>query len=174
MARDIEEFLRRAAERRKQQQQQKAGGGSPPVRDVIESADVEVVQPIEVVRPAKPRKTLQKKPLQPIPRDMRDESVAEHVRSHIDSSDIAEHAEHLGERIQTADDRIAARLKRRFDHDVSKLDDLPSVQDDAVAKVSKAQASEMAKDLVQMFISPHSVRQAILVSEILKRPDFDR
>lgn len=175
MARDIEEFLRRAAERRKQQQQKKAGGGAPPpkpVREIIETAEVEVVQPVEVVRPAKPVKPKKRKRLVPQPKDLRNESVADHVRSHIDSSDIAEHAEHLGDRIQTADDRIAARLKRKFDHDVSKLDDLPTVQDDEVAKVTEQETSMIADGLVQMFRSPKSVRQAILISEILKRPEF--
>ena len=174
MARDIEEFLRRAAERRKQQQQKKAGGAPPPqpVREIIETAEVEVVQPVEVVRPAKPVKPRKRKQLAPKPRDLRNESVAEHVRSHIDSSDIAEHAEHLGDRIQTADDRIAARLKRKFDHDVSKIDDLPTVQDDKVATVTEQETSMIANDLIQMFRSPQSVRQAILISEILKRPKF--
>lgn len=180
MARDIEEFLRKAAERRKQQQQQKQRGPAPSerVREIIEQ-DIEVVQPVEVVKPAprkrKPvRKQLQQK-LQPQPpRDMRNESVADHVRSHIDSTSIASHAEHLGERIQDADDRIAARLQRKFDQDVSKLDDLPTVQDDDVATVTKAEVSGVAKDLVQMLRDPRTIRQAIMVSEILRRPDFDK
>ena len=88
MARDIEEFLRRAAERRKQQQQKKGGAApSKPVREIIETADVEVVQPVDIVRPAKPVK--RKQLVSPKQRNMREESVAEHVRSHIDSSDIA-------------------------------------------------------------------------------------
>ena len=180
MARDIEEFLRKAAERRKQQQQNKQRGPAPSqrVREIVEQ-EVEVVQPIEFVKPKKQtRKTLvkQKKQLRHQERkkpDLRQESVAEHVRSHIDSSDIADHAEHLGERIQNADDRINSRLKRKFDHDVSKLDDMPTVQDDMVATVTQAEVSQVAKDLLKMLQSPQTIRQAILMSEILNRPKFD-
>jgi len=182
MARDIEEFLRKAAERRKQQQQNRQRGPAPSerVREIIEQ-DIEVVQPVEVVKPApKKRQLVQKQPqkrkqlVQPKPkRELRHESVADHVRSHIDSSSIADHAEHLGERIQDADDRIAARLHRKFDHDVSKLDDLPTVQDDVVATVTKDKVSGVAKDLIEMLRNPNTIRQAIMVSELLKRPDFD-
>lgn len=172
MARDIEEFLRRAAERRKQKQNQQRGGAtSQRVRDVVESAEVEVVQPS---RPVKPKRRLPSQVVsKPKKRDLRNESVAEHVRSHIDSTDIAEHADHLGEGIQQADDRIAARLKRKFEHDVSKIDDLPTVQDDEVATVTKRESSQIALDIIEMFRTPKSVRQAILISEILKRPDFE-
>ena len=182
MARDIEEFLRKAAERRKQQQQNRQRGPAPSdrVREIIEQ-DVEVVQPVEIVKPAQRKKQLvrnkpqqRKQLVQPKPqRDLSHESVSDHVRSHIDSSSISEHAEHLGERIQDADDRIAARLHRKFDHDVSKLDDLPSVQDDVVATVTKEEISGVAKDLLHMLRNPKTIRQAIMVSEILKRPDFD-
>ncbi|MEM9409845.1 MAG: hypothetical protein AAGA30_01955 [Planctomycetota bacterium] len=170
MARDIEEFLRKAAERRRQQQQKQRGPTpSERVRELVETGEIEVVQPIEVVEPVPVQKTRVAKPI----RDLREQSISEHVRSHIDTSDISEHASHLGERIQNADDRIAARLNRKFDHDVSKLDDLPTVQDDQVAGVTKDSVSPIASDLVEMLRTPKNIRQAILVSEILKRPELD-
>ena len=172
MARDIEEFLKRAAERRKQQQQKR---GSPPPKKpkrVIESAEIEIVEPIQVVEPARTRKFSNRKPVQP-QRGLREQSVAEHVRQHIDTRDVSEHAEHLGEDIQLADDRISERIHRKFDHDVGQLDEKPSVQDDVVPIVEQVQASQLAKDLVGMLSNPQSARQAILISEILSRPNFD-
>ena len=171
MARDIEEFLRRAAERRQKQQgkqsapQQKQRG----VREIIEQRRVEIVEPevVEVV----PAKSIQRAPLNQ--RDAPRETLSEHVSSHIDSTDIAYHAEHLGDRIQNIDEKVAARIKRRFNHDVGQLDDKPTVQDDVVATVTKDEVSQVASDLMEMLRSPKSVRQAILVSEILKRPNFD-
>ena len=101
MARDIEEFLRRAAERRKQQLKQKQRGGGaaqsqppspppqqPPRRLVIEDDQV------EIVKPKKPRPSL------------REESVEEHVRRHIDSSDVASHAAQIGQHAASLADKI--------------------------------------------------------------------
>ena len=172
MARDIEDFLRRAAERRKQQ----GGGGQqpqrqqqrpapqrqppprqqPPRRLVIEEAQVyeqaDVVEPI----PQKPRSV-----------------ISDHVRQYVDSTDIAEHAEHLGERLSQTDERLEARLKRKFGRDISRLDDRPSVQDPDAEIVVGKEVSNVARDLLALFQSPQTMRQAILVSEIMKRPDFD-
>ncbi len=168
MARDIEEFLRRAAERRKQQQQrQRTPPPSQRVRQMVEQADVEVVAgDVEVVAPKRKRR-------QPAKPNLRDESVQDHVKRHIDTSDITEHAIHLGERIQHADERLTSRLKRKFDHDVSKLDDRPTVQDDVVASVKQEEISRFAQDLVDMLRSPRSIRQAVLIGEIFNRPNFD-
>lgn len=178
MARNIEEFLKRAAERRKQQQQNRPPPPAQPqkARRVVEPAEVEIVDPIQVVKPAKsrskPRKSLsQKRPN--LKRDMRDQSVSEHVRQHIDTRDVSEHADHLGERIQDVDDQVSERIHRKFDHDVGQLDDMPTVQDDEVATVTDTQYSRLANDLLKMLSNPESVRQAILVSEILSRPNFD-
>lgn len=176
MARDIEEFLRRAAERRKQQQQQQQR--QPParprkVRQVIEPADIEIVDPIQVVPPARqqPARNIQTKTTKR--RNLRDQSVSDHVRQHIDTSDVSEHAEHLGQRIQRADDVIARRIHQKFDHDVGRLDDMPTVQDDAAPTVEEDEISQLAADLLKMLTRPESVCQAILISEILSRPNFD-
>ena len=102
-------------------------------------------------------------------KNLREQSVSEHVQQYIDTSDVSEHAEHLGERIQNADDVISERIHRKFDHDVGQLEDRPTVQDDEVASVESRQASQLAQDLLRMLSKPDSVRQAILISEILSR-----
>ena len=191
MARNIEEFLRRAAERRKQQQQNQPPAQQPPrARRVIEAAEVEIVDPVEVVRPVKPkppRTATNKKPCKPLQQQkeirerkarreekaVRDQSISDHVRQHIDTRDVSDHADHLGERIQNVDDVVQARIHRKFDHDVGQLDDRPTVQDDVVASVESDDVSRLAADLLGMLSNPESVRQAILVSEILSRPNFD-
>ncbi|MCH2180810.1 MAG: hypothetical protein MK108_02275 [Mariniblastus sp.] len=156
MARDIEEFLRRAAERRKQQLQgQKQAPAQRPAQRLPE-----VISEVEIVEPA---------PSQP----MREQGIAESVRSHINTSDIAEHAEHLGERIQNVDERVADRLGQKFDREVTRLGDSEMVTDQAHPQAGLAQASPAAEDLIQMLSSPQTLRQAILVSEILRRPHFD-
>lgn len=172
MARDIEEFLRRAAERRKKQLKQKQGGEAgqqpqqqrqppvqrptraqqPPRRLVISEDQVEVVRD---------RKT-----------DLRDESVTQHVARHLDSSSITEHASHLAENLEQADERLEERLHEKFDHDLGSLQDRK--RQEHVAPIVTVQAiSPMANDLIDMLKSPKSVRQAIIIAEVLKRPNFD-
>ena len=156
MAKDIEEFLRRAAERRNQQSQKRGQNASQrqPASQYPEIVqDVEVVQNVEVVQ----RQSL------------RQRGVSENVRSHINTSEIAYHAEHLGEGIQNTDDRAADRIEEKFDGY-----DSPRKERRAPTVSAQLKPSTISQDLVQMLSSPENVRQAILVSEILKRPDFDQ
>ncbi len=163
MARDIEEFLRRAAERRNQQRQQQQ---KPPIRtplqqqpasrDIVETNEVEIVRQQEY--------------------NLRQEDVGAHVRHHISShaEELSAKASHLGERIQSVDDRVAERIQSKFDHEVGQLEDKPSVQDNWEAQTDRTPVSAVAQDLLQMLRTPKSIRQAILISEILNRPQFDR
>ena len=172
MARDIEEFLRRAAERR---QQQKAQGQQPrPAQPPFEEIEVEIVEP-QVIQPPRRRKDIVKpvvKKRQSISPNIRTESVAAHVQKHIDTSKIAQHAERLGDGIAGAHDRIDSAVHRRLDHDVGRIDNLPTVTDDPRPGVVGAKASPIAAELVRMLSTPHSIRQAILIREILDRPDW--
>ena len=181
MARDIEEFLRRAAERR---QQQKGGGQKPPPRpqpprqqpqqrqpprrqQPVEPEIIEVVPAREVRQKPQSRLKPRKKP------NLRKESVAEHVKSHIDTSRIADHAEHLGERITKVHEKVESRIQKRLDHDITVIDDTPSVTDKPPVEIFGARSTASADGLREMLQDPKSIGQAILLAEILKRPDFD-
>ena len=161
MARDIEDFLRRAAERRQQQLKQKQAGGqaSPPPR-----ATPPPVQP----RP-KPRTLVSREDIDVV--DMRDQSVAEHVKSHIDTSDIASHAERLARDISQVDEKVEARLHQKFDHGLGKLESRKAIEAPPEATVDEVSATALG--LVEIIRSPKTLRQAILLSEILRRPQFD-
>ena len=45
----------------------------------------------------------------------RGDSVADHVRQHISTADIAEHATNLGEEVAGRDDKVAARIHQKFE-----------------------------------------------------------
>lgn len=184
MARDIEEFLRKAAERRRQQQAEKQGGaskkkpaGSQPARRAQPPArrtqPVEIVETVELVddeiiqaQPVKPRS--------PATSNSRRRSVQSDVQSHIDTSKIARHADELGRlKAQMTDD--VDEVKQKFDRGAKKFestraDSRESRRDDAIVGAS---VSPVASDLIQMLRDPTSIRQAVLVSEILRRPNFD-
>jgi hypothetical protein len=185
MARDIEEFLRRAAERRKQNQ---GGGGAvppkappvarppqaPPKKRLAEEASLPTEDPYarkkqQAARPQAPPR----KPAPPAPRPQRKrESIEEHVRRAIVVSDVTENASHLAEDISQADERLEARLEK-FDHSMGSLEGTGTVTDDETAKVEGPDKSQLAVDLIGLLRAPKTIRQSILISEILKRPDFD-
>jgi hypothetical protein len=162
MARDIEEFLRRAAERRKQAQQ---GGGQkrPPAQRQPAPLPRQTISERDLVKPGS------NFPAAKIP-SIGEESVAEHVQRHLDVSDIVEHVDHLAEEIEQADERMDAHLDQVFDHDVGKLGSKKSATDELVANVS---SNPIANDLLRMLQNPKTVRQSIMIAEILKRPDFE-
>lgn len=172
MPRDIEEFLKMAAKRRQQQKKQggrpatPAAGGAqqratpPPPRQTARPAtDDEIVIIGGSVAPAP---------------DPYNQSVAEHVRSHIDTSDLVQHARELGGEVALADDKLDARLHDTFDHKVGSLktDLSRSIQSTTTTTTAKVVAP-IANDLLEMLSNPESIRQAILISEVLKRPNFD-
>ncbi len=165
MARDIEEFLRKAAERRKQQQNQ--GGGAPAPTN-------QQSRPPAPPRPQPPR---------PQPRQEfiptneieviapRGESIQDHVRRHINTNDITQHARQLGEEVALADDKIDAHIHQKFDQG---LGTLASGRDPYAQDSNNTMNRDLGQhDLLDLLREPKTLRQAILVSEILKRPNFD-
>lgn len=168
MARDIEEFLRRAAERRKQAQQGSGGQKRPPQQRPPAQRPVtppprQTISERDIVVPARVAFPEQQ------PHSIGQESIEEHVRRHIDVSDIVEHVDHLAENIEQADERMDAHLDEVFDHDVGKLGSGKGATDE----LNRSTASNKATtDLLRMLQDPASVRQSIVIAEILKRPDF--
>jgi hypothetical protein len=148
---ELEKMLREAA-------QQQGAQGSPrrrprPDREIIHAVDAEIVEAEPVY-----------------------ESVAERVAEDINTSDLArhasrlsDHASHLGADVGQADDRLEDRLHETFDHDLGRIHD-DSVTDDAGAK-RPGRVSSTAGEIAEMFRTPKSICQAVLLSEILNRPD---
>lgn len=144
MARDIEEFLRKAAERRNKagNQPPPQAAGKPPappppprtlVSEVVDVDEIEVVGGDRI------------------------------ANRHIDTSRIAQHAAQLGGEVSLADDKIEARLHEKFDHDVGRL---------KKKSQTGAKQSTGGSELLRLLQTPKTIRQAIIVAEILKRPEF--
>ena len=107
-------------------------------------------------------------------------SVSTHVEQHIDTGRLQAHASHLGEEVGYADDKLESRLHERFDHSVGRLGssatDSLGLQEseespyDAVALLVDQSVPDAAK--ITLLLRSHvGVRQAIILSEILRRPD---
>ena len=186
MARDIEEFLRRAAERRQQQKNQPGQPAPPaagsqstptarqpvarPTSTPLEVVEVEVVESRLAARPKLASQFSAPAAGQP---DLRSESVSAHVHRHLDTNRISAQSQALGNRIASVHDEIDRNVHSHLDHDICKVDEKLSSSIEAQAKVAKPATSQFADDLVKMLVQPRSIRQAILISEILNRPNFD-
>ena len=179
MPRDIEEFLKMAAKRRQQQKQQ--GGGPRAQRPA--SPPPQQQPPAQTPKPARPQ--TRRPPVQPAnedeiivlgtsttksPIDPYRQSVSEHVKSHIDTSALGEHASHLGEEVGLADDKLEARLHSTFDHSVASLESSGKVRQ---VGGSDDDLNAVAIELVAMLRNPNSIRHAIILNEVLTRPNFD-
>ena len=194
MARDIEEFLRRAAQRRQQNQAQPAPKPPPasdpprstpsqPRRRLADEADdrrsPEALDPYRELprsREAGGSEATPPPKAPPVARQEnshgnRRETIAEYVSEAIGLSDVIESSARLGEEVSLADERLEARLEK-FDHKIGDLEGMSSIQDDHV-EIKGPDKSHLAVSLLELFKQPQTIRQSILISEILKRPNFD-
>ena len=179
MAKDIEEFLRRAAERRRQKQ-----GGQQPTQSTPPRQQSEPPKRTPLREQARRQPTRPQPPVDAIiiddevevvkPRpDMRRQSVQDHVASHINTSDIESHATSLGKKISSVSGQVDARVHRNLDHDLTKLDDRPTVTDDPPPAMVGLPDGSLVKEILEGLKSPRAAGRSILVAEILKRPEWD-
>jgi hypothetical protein len=146
MADDLEAFLRQAARRR-------AAKKRPRIEildeSVTEAEIVEPEKPTRLVQPNRPSSTTENKP----------------------PSQFDTRAAELGKTVGLADDLLEARLHETFDHQLGDLGKRPSIAAAASPPASSQDAeSELAK-LIQILREPDSIRQAIVLREIIDRPE---
>lgn len=92
--------------------------------------------------------------------------VGQHVAQHLGGTQaLAAHAQSLGANVATADERMVAHLQQKFTHQVGALQ-----QQDTITQI-RAVRSPVAQALVDLLKQPGGVRQAVLASEILRRPE---
>lgn len=167
MAGDIEEFLRRAAQRRAQQQQ---GPQKPQARP-----------PQPQARPPQPQrpKPVPPRPIQAEiideskPQVLRGSSVAAHVKEHIRSGVFDENLSHLGEEVDQSDDRMEAHLHEVFEHELGSFGmQTARAADSSLDDDSPGQKRKPVKpkNYLAILSNPASIRDAIILSEILARP----
>jgi len=167
---EVEEFLRRVAQMRAQAEAQaraqrpKPQPAPPPPRPAAPPPPARLV-------PARQEMV----PLEPVEVEIVDaelaeigDSVGRHVTQHLrGTEEIAEHTRHLGEEVDQADDKLESHLHQVFDHQLGKLKKTAST---TAAAPYDSPASDMS-ELLQMLRSPKSVRDAIVMAEVLRRPD---
>ena len=189
---EVEEFLRRAAARRAAaQQQQRPAAPAPPQQQRPPAAPPAWSQPPRPAPPP-PAPTLQpRRPatladvviLQPVEtveaqvvdaeladqQDRLGRYVAQDLRG---TEEIAERTRHLGEEVDLADDKLEAHLHQVFDHSVGQLKKQAT---DSVPKPPEGPRDQIpaltSAGIAQMMRSPEAIRNAIILGEILHRPE---
>jgi hypothetical protein len=169
VADEIGEFLRRVSERRTQQAPPAQPHNVPPRAGEMPSA-----------RPARPRPSeqpaevilLEADPLEP------DGGVAEHVRQHLGAAKFGHRQPELGKEVAAADQKLESHLHQVFDHQIGRLSMIPG-EAAKVTSVAPASPTEQlgpllasaAASVADMFANPTTARQAIVIHEILSRPE---
>ena len=97
------------------------------------------------------------------PIELRGENVEQHVARHLNTKEYDERADHLGEKVALADDRLEARLEQTFEHRLGTL----SHSEDEVQEVGPTVADEVR----ELLSKPQGMRQLIVANEILRRPE---
>lgn len=102
-------------------------------------------------------------------------SVAAHVRQHLDNREFSERASHLSD-VDQQGQQMQSHLHQVFDHQVGHLKEqsATSSQDVNAAPTMAISAdvrSNSANSLVAMLSNPEGIRDAIVLNEILRRPD---
>ncbi len=164
MAGDIEEFLRRAAQRRAQQQNQPQ---QPPARKPAPRPqsrpqparlhDVEIIEDAEIIDADV----------------LSGGSVAEHVQEHIRGGVFDERLSRLGEDVDASDDRMEEHLHEYFEHDLGQLGAKTARASDSILdddSPGQQRKPEKPVDYLALLQNPQSIRQAIILNEILARP----
>lgn len=139
MAGNIEDFLRRAI-------QQKLGK---------RLEEVEILPAGEVQQPPAAKV-----------HELAQQGVAQHVTDHLDTTEYADRASHLGEEVGEADERLEEHLNDAFDH---KLGTLKHADLDPSSEEKSSESS--LQGLQQLLRSKSALRNAIILREIIDRPD---
>jgi hypothetical protein len=154
---EIEQFLKRAAGQRGERARREP---APP--------------PKTVQRP--PAKAAGRKPLGPATTERRDfDSVTSSVEKHMADRGFTQRAEHLADAIVRADQQMEEHLQKAFSRRVGTLGD-PARQSltpvtDAEPSPEAPRTSATAATLSAMLANPQSLKNAIILNEILTRPE---
>jgi len=104
--------------------------------------------------------------------------VSREVEEHLDSGKFRQRASQLGAEVGQADEQMSQRLQGVFDHKVSRLTDMPGESSAPSAAIEAKQPEDSVRELLPaaaaglpvLLSSADSIRQAIIVNEILTRP----
>jgi hypothetical protein len=99
-------------------------------------------------------------------RQPRRESVQAHVSQHINTAEVTQHLSELGLEVSHADEKMTAHVQEKFQHQ------LGAFHSSQQPTETRRQRNDAAAEIAKLLRSPQGIRQVIVASEILRRPDF--
>jgi len=172
LADEIADFLKRALQRERPPAPARPAAGPPPVLRPLS-------EPLQPFRPPPLR------PAPPLEAELvggapKRESIADHVRESFGQRAFGQvGSQGLGKEVASADSKVQSRLRGVFDHQLGQLASeagetsrpAAAVQPSAPAdRIGDAPATSAA-GLAAMLTNPRTLRQAVLMGEILHRPE---
>jgi hypothetical protein len=153
VAAEIEKFMRQAAERRR-----------PPKGEGRVPAEKPKTAPAAATVGAAVQAAKETEPVRPVGGQLRT-----HVEQYLDEKEFQRRESELGKTIASADEKIDAHLHETFDHRVSRLETATGEGTlvGAIAEVSGI----VTTDWLQVLTNPDSLRNAIILNEVLRRPE---
>ena len=104
-------------------------------------------------------------------------TVAAHVQQHLRPGEVGRNAASLGNSLAQADERMESHLQSTFDHRVGQLGGVQARVEQGTDAAYWSGATQtgppVLERLHELLDSPQDIRAAFLLSEILRRPDFD-
>lgn len=163
VADEIDEFLRRAAQRRGASAPRPASaspsGPSPTPTIAAPSAKPIQAEPVVTAKPVGGQ-------------------VGEHVQKYLDEQEFTRRAGRLGEEVAQTDREVDQHLHQIFDHSLSQLAFVPGEAANATTGSEPAETAEtspealvLADNLLTIFGDPGSIRQAMVLNEVIHRPE---
>jgi hypothetical protein len=174
MKNEVEEFLRRVAQMRAQAEAQAKGQQQQRVQ---KSPPKPIPQPPRQQQPAQaPSPRTIAAPLRQA--EVVDAELAENsdrVSRLVDADlrgtqQISEHTRRLGAEVDASDEKLEAHLHQVFDHKLGQLKS--SSTETALVETEKSAPELSLVQIMRMLRSPGSIRDAIVMAEVLKRPEF--
>ena len=129
-------------------------------------------QPARQARPArpvaKPRPVEQPVEAEVVGHQPLGKRLSEHVGEYLDTDEFQKRSSELGEKTAQTDVRVKKRLHKKFDHEVSRFDTALEAEEPGEPIEIPALA---AAGLPALLSDADNLRQAIILSEILQRPE---
>lgn len=173
---EVGDFLRRAAQQRAAAQGQQAEKSRPAPPGAQPAAPTPARRPLLVDRPAPSRpvdtRTVEVEAVEVEAVDdvHAGRSVAAHVQQHLGGRSVVQRGPQ-GEEVEHAVQVLQSHLQETFDHEIGHLAtrSVPDAPPDVARKIDLTLPT--ADQLRTMLNSPQGIGQAILLSEILRRPE---
>jgi hypothetical protein len=175
---EIEEFLKRAAAMRARQQGvAPATPAAPPVQAPVAPPLASPLNPLARSVPLPTRlSNLEVQDAEVIEaEEVSGDDVADYVTRHLDSSKFSQRASRLGSDIKSSDEGIEAHLHQTFVHRLGQLGAATTQTEESILdedeNAARAAASAISPvSIATMLRSPQSLRNAIILSEVLNPP----